>query len=278
MRHNTSFLKAADGLTLFTQSWLPEETPRALVVIVHGYGEHSTRYAVTAAALAQAGVAVYALDHRGHGKSEGLRAWFESLKEPVADLRLFVESIQRTHAGLKLFVLGHSMGTLISLHYVLRYQHEVAGLMLSGTALTGDETVPGFFIPVGQFLGRFIPRVPLFPPLPLAEICSDPAIVTAYENDPLVYRGWWRIGMGIGLIVGGRDLQAQLPQLTLPLLILHGEADKITPISGAHLARDRAKSVDKTFKSFAGMRHEVLNEVGKGEVLDTIVHWLDKHV
>ena len=276
MRHETSFLKTSDNLTLFTQSWVPESKPRAIVLIVHGYGEHSTRYTHVADALVKANYAVYTLDHRGHGKSEGLQAYFASLQDAVKDLRTYFETIQRQYPGQKIFIYGHSMGSIISLAFTLQYQKDVAGLIITGTAITGDETVPAPIIAIGKVLQRFIPTVPLLPALGLDELASDPSVGEVYGKDPLVYRGAWRIGMGIGLIVAGRELQTQIQNLKLPLLIMHGEKDKITPISGGHLVRDKALSVDKTFKSFPGMRHEIHNDRSKGEVIDTMIQWLDK--
>jgi len=275
MPHATSFLKTADGLTLFTQSWVPQGKPRAIVVIVHGYGEHSTRYTHVAESLVKSNYAVYSIDHRGHGKSEGLQAYFTSVQEAVTDLRAYFETIQKQHPGQKIFLYGHSMGSLIAIAFTLQYQNDITGLIVTGTALTGDETVPAPLIAVGQFLQRFIPRVPLLPGLPSSELASDPNLAKIYDSDPLVYRGAWRIGMGIGLIVEGRKLQSKLFDLKLPLLIMHGEADKITPISGGYLVRDRAGSIDKTFKSYPGMRHEIHNDRSSVDVIDTIVQWLD---
>lgn len=277
MRHETSFLKTSDNLTLFTQAWLPEGTPRAIVLLVHGYGEHSTRYTHVAEALVAASYAVYAIDHRGHGKSEGLQAYFASMDAPVADLRAYFETIQRQYPGQKIFIYGHSMGSILSLAFTLKYQNDIAGLIITGTAITGDETVPAPLVAIGQVLQRFIPTVPLLPALGLDELASDPSVGEVYGKDPLVYRGKWRIGMGIGLIVAGRAIQGQLQNLRLPLLIMHGEEDKITPISGSHMVRDRAASVDKTFKSFPKMRHEIHNDFSKGEVIDTIIQWLNAH-
>lgn len=272
-----SSLTTADNLTLHTVAWLPENEPKAVVVIVHGYAEHIGRYPHVAEALVKAGYAVYGLDHRGHGKSEGLRAYFANFDDAVNDLRRYVEQIQAKHPGKKLFVYGHSMGSLIALGYTLRYQKEMTGLAISGCALNGDETVPGFLIRAGQFIKSFAPTMPLLPGLPSSELSTDLSVGEAYDNDPLVYRGIWRVGMGIGLIVAGRAMRDQLDQLTLPLLIMHGEADKITPISGSHTVYERAKSTDKTLLTYPGMRHEIMNEREKEKPLGALVDWLNRH-
>jgi acylglycerol lipase len=274
-RHETSFLKTSDGLTLFTQAWLPDSSPRAIVLVVHGYGEHSSRYDHIANALVQANYAVYALDHRGHGKSEGLKAYFPSIKEPVNDLHSYFETVQRLYPKQKIFVYGHSMGSLISLLFVLKYQNDVAGLILTGSAITADENVSAPKLAVAQILSWIIPTVPLFPALLSEQLASDPSVGEAYDKDPMVYHGRWRVGMATCLLATGPEIQGQLSRLTLPLLIMHGEDDEIAPISGGHMVRDRASSIDKTFKSFPKMRHEIQNDFSKGEVIDAMIQWLN---
>jgi acylglycerol lipase len=277
MNYASSSLKTADNLTLHTVAWLPETEPKAVVVIVHGYAEHIGRYPHVAEALVNAGYAVYGLDHRGHGKSEGLQAYFADFEDAVHDLRRYVEQVQAKHPGKKLFLYGHSMGSLIAMAYTLRHQNELAGLAISGCAINGDEIVPGLLIGLGQFVKSFAPTLPMIPGLPSSELSTDLSVGEAYDKDPMIYRGLWRVGMGIGLIIAGRKIRDQLGQFTLPLLIMHGEADKITPISGSRLTYERAKSTDKTLFTYPEMRHEVMNEREKEKPLGALVDWLNKH-
>ena len=277
MTHTSSSLTTSDNLKLHTVAWLPETDPKAVVIIVHGYAEHIGRYPHVADALVKAGYAVYGLDHRGHGKSEGLRAYFANFEDAVNDLRRYAEQVQAQHPGKKLFLYGHSMGSLIALSYTLRHQNELAGLAISGCAMNGDEIVPGVLIGVGQFVKSFAPTLPMIPGLPSSELSTDLSVGEAYDQDPLVYRGLWRVGMGFWLIVVGRALREKLAQLTLPLLIMHGEADKITPISGSRVVYERAQSPDKNQLTYPRMRHEIMNEREKEKPLGALVDWLNKH-
>jgi acylglycerol lipase len=278
MTPEVNTLITADNLKLHTVSWLPQTPPRAVVFIVHGYGEHIGRYPHVAEALVNAGFAVYGLDHRGHGKSEGTRAYFKTLDDAVNDYRMYFEQVRAKHPELKIFMYGHSMGSLIALAFALRYQNDLTGLALSGCAVNGDETVPGIMMALGKFIKSFAPTLPLQPGLPSSELSTDPAVSQAYDNDPLVYRGLWKVGMGIGLIEAGIKLRDQAQQLKLPLLIMHGEEDKITPISGSKLIYERATSSDKTLKTYPGMRHEIMNEREKEKPLAELQNWITVHL
>lgn len=278
MKQDTNSFMTKDGYQIHTVSWLPEETAQAVIVLVHGYGEHSARYQHVAEKLVSAGYAVYSLDHRGHGKSEGMRAYFAHINQPVKDLRYYIVSIKEQHPGLPLFIIGHSMGTLISLHYALKYQDELTGLVLSGAAVNADETVPVLLQTLARLLRSIIPTVPLTPSLPSDAICTDPEVVKKYDTDPLVYRGKWRIGMGAELLRSGKQLRESAHQITIPLLILHGEEDEIAPPSGSQVLYDRANSTDKMLKMWPGMRHEIMNEIGKEEVLGNITKWIAHHL
>jgi alpha-beta hydrolase superfamily lysophospholipase len=273
----TSSFTTLDNLKIHTVNWLPPNKPSAGVVLVHGYGEHIGRYTHVAEALVNGGYAVFGLDHRGHGKSAGLQAYFENIEQPVKDLAQYFEQIQQQHPGMKLFMLGHSMGSLLALAFALKYPTELTGLLLSGCAVNGDETVPSPILALANILKNIIPTTPLIPGLPPTELSTDTAVVAAYQQDPLVYTGAWRVGMGALLINTGKILREQANQLALPLLVLHGAEDKITPVSGSKLIYERAASTDKTLKLYPGMRHEIMNEREKERVLTDILAWLNNH-
>jgi alpha-beta hydrolase superfamily lysophospholipase len=273
MYHVTTTFHTPDGLKIHTESWMPEGEPRALVLIVHGYAEHIGRYQWHAEHLVERGYAVYGIDHRGHGKSDGVRAYFDNFDHPVDDLKQAFDQIEKV--GKKLFVWGHSMGSLIALSFALRHQSELAGLILSGTAVNGDELVPSALAALGRALNRLIPRTPLTPALPSAILSHDSAIASTYDTDPLIYRGAWRIRTGTLLLNTGKQLRARAPELILPLLILHGGEDQVVPVSGSEIIFNRASSSDKTLKIYPGLYHEIHNELEKATVLDDIANWLD---
>lgn len=270
-------ITTSDNLKLHTVAWRPEGTPRGIVFIVHGYGEHIARYPHVAEALVNAGFAVYGIDHRGHGKSEGTRAYFKTLDDAVNDFAAYFEQVRAKNPGQKLFVYGHSMGSLIALAFALRYQKDLAGLALSGTAVNGDETIPKPIMALGKFIKSFAPTLPLLPGLPSTELSTDLSVGEIYDQDPLVYRGMWKVGMGIGLLEVGKTLRERAGELTLPLLIMHGEIDKITPISGSNVIYERAKSTDKTLKTYPGMRHEIMNGRENAQPIADLTGWLTRH-
>src|SRR5690349_10513651 len=146
MQHNTGSFKTADGLNIHTESWLPDGESRAVVLISHGVGEHIGRYAHVAVRLVADGYAVYGLDHRGHGKSGGLRSYYDDLNDPVNDLKIYFDQIKTAQSGKKIFLYGHSLGSLIALLYTLRYQSELAGLISSSTPLEVESSQPKLLI------------------------------------------------------------------------------------------------------------------------------------
>lgn len=275
MQHSTSRLMTQDGHAIHTEAWLPEATPRAAILLVHGYAEHIGRYAHTAQRLVRAGYAVYGMDHRGHGKSEGPRAYFESAELPLHDLQQFYEQVRAEQPDRKLFMLGHSMGTLLSLHFVLRQPDALDGLILSGTAIHGGETVaPALRFVLRRFVRPIAPTLALVPAIGSEQLSTDPAVARAYDNDPLVYRKPWRVGMAAVLLDMADDIHARAQEIRLPLLVLHGSEDAIAPVSGSHALYEKATSEDKTLHTFPGMRHEILNEVDKDKVFQVIQDWL----
>jgi len=277
MKHTISTFQSTDGLKIHTESWLPDGEPKAIVIIVHGYAEHIGRYVHVAERLVQAGYAVYGLDHRGHGQSDGLRAHFDDFAHPVNDLKQYFDQIKAKHHEKKIFLWAHSMGSLIGLTFALRYQDELAGMVVSGTAVNGDETQPAPLIVVDRILSKIIPKVALIQALPATVLSHDPAIVSAYDSDPLNYRGKWRVLLGSLLIEAGQRIRARAGELRLPLLLLHGSDDQVVPKSGSEVIYQQAGSTDKTLKIYPGLYHEVHNELEKEMVLNDAVNWLDQH-
>lgn len=274
---HTETFTTRDGVNLHTVRLLPDSTPKATVLVVHGYGEHSGRYAHVMTALANAGYAAYALDHIGHGRSEGLRAFIDNFDIPVTHLKEFKDRVVAQQPDGKLFMLGHSMGALISLAFTLRYQPELDGLLISGAPVNADANVSPVMVQLGYILNRIVPRLPLLAPGGTNILSTDPAVGEAFAADPLCYNGSMRVGLGVALNETAKSVRARLPELTLPILIMHGEADTYVNPSGSKLAYEQVKSKDRTLKLYPGMYHEIMNERDKAVVLGDIVTWLDQH-
>lgn len=275
MRRQESTSLTDDGVRLFQRSWLL--APKAAVIIVHGYAEHSGRYEQVATHLAEKGYGIYAFDLRGHGRSEGKRAYVRSVDEHVTDLERFVAHVREQVSGQPLFLLGHSMGGTIVAAYLVSRDVDLDGAILSAAALRSARGLAR--IPQGliSFVGRVAPKLP-FAKLSSDKISRDEAVVRAYDNDPLVFRGMMPAGTAAAMIRAMRDIEARPETITLPLLLLHGSADEITKPEGSQELYERAGSTDKTLKLYDGLYHEVLNEPERQRVLDDIVSWLNAHV
>jgi lysophospholipase len=268
---------AAGGGAIFWQSWVDDGGgPRAVVVIVHGAGEHSDRYQHVAARLVAEGMAVYALDHRGHGRSDGPRALIDRLALAVADIDHLVTIAADAHPGLPVFMLGHSMGGLLALAYALEHQQRLAGLILSG-ALVALDAAPAPMRLLGRALSAVAPRLPLIG-VDATLVSRDPQVVAAYQADPLVHHGKLPARTVAELVAFGVPLPGRLATITVPTLIMWGTADGLCPPRGSEMLAERIGAPDRTATPYAGLYHEILNEPERERVLGDLCAWLDARV
>lgn len=258
------------------RAWLPDGAARGVIVLVHGVAEHSGRYTHVGQRLVAAGFAVYALDHIGHGKSAGGKANIGSMDGAADNVAAMLTIAGREQPGVPRFVVAHSMGSLITLYLATRAPIEVAGMVLSA---------PPLDIPVGNpvqrmlapVLSRFTPNLGVLR-LDSSQISRDPAVVAAYDNDPLVYRGMLPARTGAEMLSATNTVKQRLARLTVPLLVLHGTADSIAAPSSSDLIERGAGSKDLTVIRYEGLYHEVFNEPEQRKVLDDVVGWLEAHL
>lgn len=277
MKHQTAILKAPDGQTLFTQSWTPDQPGKGTIVLVHGLAEHSGRYTHVAEYFVQQGYSVHALDHRGHGQSRGQTfGYFERFSLLHDDLYLFVESVRSLGRSGPLFMVGHSMGGLLALYYTIRHQGHLKGLITSGALLDAGVDVPGTQVALARFLSQVAPKMGMVD-LDSNTLSKDPAVVSAYDNDPNVYRGKLRARVGSELIAAVNETRNNLGKITLPILCLHGAQDRLVKPSSTQYIYDHVGSVDKTIKIYDGLHHEIFNEPEKARVLADVWVWLASH-
>jgi acylglycerol lipase len=265
------------GRRIFWRSWAPDGGPaRAMIVLVHGLGEHSGRYDHVVARLVDAGYAVHAVDHRGHGRSDGPRAFIEDMDNAVADIDTLIDRAVAAQPGVPVFMLGHSMGGLIALRYALAHQDRLAGLVLSA-ALAQLDAVPKPLELVGRALSVIAPRAPLIAIDP--ELVSrDPAVVAAYRSDPLVHHGKIPARTAAQLADAVARFPSTVGAITVPTLILYGTADGLAPPAGSVMLGERIGAQDKTITAYDGLFHEILNEPEREAVLEDIVGWLGARV
>lgn len=271
-----AFMNSRDGLRLRRRSWLPEGASRATVVIAHGYGEYAGRYAGFASPLIAAGYRVEGIDARGHGESEGSRVWIDAIDDLAIDLGDLCEQLLLDD-NRPLFVLGHSLGSLVAIRTVLERQEKVAGLILSGNALDGQRGLPGTAVFILRLLARLLPGLRLLPALRAEDLSTDPSVVNAYCEDPLVDRGRWRLVTASAIMTAIAECRDGMVELRTPLLIIHGANDRMLSPEGARFAMQHAGSADKTLSVYPGEYHEVLSGLTKNRVTNELVQWLDLH-
>ena len=235
-----------------------------VAVLVHGYGEHARRYDHVAQALVDAGAAVYAADHLGHGESDGERVSISDMEDLVADTARVVERAAGEHPGLPVVMLGHSLGGMVAARYGQRPDHGLTALVLSAPVIGGNPDLLGM-VDLPE-----IPDVPIDP----SWLSRDPEVGRAYGDDPLVWHGPFKretlqaIIAAIDAIAAGGDLG------DLPTLWIHGEQDFLAPLAQARPAVERIRGRVFEERVYPGARHEVLNEVNKDEVIDDVLAFL----
>jgi alpha-beta hydrolase superfamily lysophospholipase len=257
---------------LFWRSWTPDEPARGAIVLVHGLGEHSGRYDHVVERLLHEGYAVHTVDHRGHGRSDGSRALIEDMDHVVTDLDILVDQTVAALPGVPVFLLGHSMGGLISLRYALAHQDRLAGMILSAS-LAQLDPVPKPLDMVARTLSVIAPRAPLIA-LDSALVSRDPAVVSDYRSDPLVHHGKVPARTAVQLADSVARFPDTVGAITVPALILYGTADGLCPPAGSVMLGERIGSADTTVTAYDGLFHEILNEPERETVLDDIVGWL----
>jgi alpha-beta hydrolase superfamily lysophospholipase len=274
MAHVEFSIQSKDGLHLFAQEWSPDNT-QAVVCLVHGLGEHSGRYAHVADRLNQAGYAVLTFDLRGHGKSDGQRAYTPTFDALMDDIYSLLDEAGRRHAGLPRFLYGHSLGGILVLNYTLRRHPDLAGVIATSSGLrTALEQQKGK-VALAKVLGSIMPKQSLSSGLDARMISRDADVVNKYVNDPLVHDKM-TFGMAKALMGSISWAFANASEFPVPLLLVHGAEDKIAFPSGSKEFAGLVRG-DCTIKIWEGLYHETHNEPEKEKVLDYIIGWLESH-
>jgi acylglycerol lipase len=272
-----SSLRVADDVHLFTQQWTHSD-PKAAVLLVHGYGEHSGRYGHVARALSAVGVSVYAYDQRGYGRSDGRTAYVDTFDQYLDDLRVVMDHVRRSAPTVPLYLFGHSMGGAVVLLYVLERQTTgIEGLMLSSPAIEVDPDIAPLLRKMARGIGRVLPRLPVVAS-PEGAISRDRDVVAEAEADPLNYHGRVLARTGAELLRACQRIQQRLESLTLPFLVFHGTADVLTSPEASRRLYEAARSSDKTIRLYDGLYHETFNEPERETVLTDLCDWLTRRI
>ena len=277
MKHEQGKFRGARNAQIFQQSWLPDGEVKAVLLVVHGLGEHSGRYMNLVNHFVPLGYAVYALDHFGHGNSEGTRVFVERFADFTETLKIYFDQVCAWQPGKQVFMVAHSMGGLIGCSYLLDHQDELAGAVISAPAIKISDDISPLTMTAGKAFSVIAPKLGILA-LEAAAVSSDPAVVKAYLDDPLVYNGKVTARLAAEMVGAMQRVTSEVNTIHLPLLIVQGTADRLVDPGGAKMLYEQSASPDKTHKTYEGFYHEVMNEPGRAQVLTDIQTWLEKHL
>ena len=276
-RHRNGTFIGAGGLPLYYQAWLPLDCRhRAVLINLHGLGDHSSLYPTIASHFPAGGIAVYAYDMRGNGRSPGQRAYLNDWQEYRGDLHAFVSRVHEWEVNLPVFVLGHSLGGLVVLDYALECPGGLAGVIAAAPSV-GKVGVPPALMALGRVMSRVWPRFSLEVGMDLSGLARDSAVVETVLADPLFHRrGTARLSTEVTAAIN--RVQAQAATLSLPLLLLHGSDDRMVPPDGSREFFRKVRYPDREFREYPGAYHGLFADVGYQEVLADTKRWIDDRV
>lgn len=276
MPHREGTFPGAGGLPLYCQSWHPASQPRAIVAIVHGLGGHSGLFGNLVRHLLPRGYGVCGFDLRGHGRSPGQRGHVDAWAEFREDLAAFLDSIAWEEPGCPCFLLGHSLGAAIVLDYLLDHPTAVGGAIALAPAL-GPVGISPLKLALGRLLSRVYPRFTLSTGIDLAAGSRDPAVLAAYDRDPLRHSvGTARLAAEF--LAAAARIQARGGELAVPLLVLQGGKDRVTPPEGSRHFFEAVRFADKEFKEYPEAYHDLHNDLDYPAVLADLEAWLQRHL
>jgi alpha-beta hydrolase superfamily lysophospholipase len=264
------------GARLAISHW-PVDAPRGVVLLAHGLFEHARRYDHVAARLNAAGLAVVALDHWGHGRSDGVRGFVPAFTVFLDGMAALLEQVRGHYPGRPLLLLGHSMGGLIAVHHLLAHQSGYVAAAVSGPAILPAAPPSRATIWISRLLSRIAPRLGVIA-LDAGGVSRDASVVAAYQADPLVYGGKIGARLAEQMFDAMTAAQAGAGAITLPLLVQHGEADSLAAPAGGSYLHEQAGAADKTLILYPGLYHEIYNEPEQAAVLDDLIRWFDAHL
>ena len=276
MKHEDGFFKGVRSAKIYYQYWLPDGDPRAVLLISHGLAEHSGRYMNVVNHLVPHGYALYSLDHYGHGRSDGTRVYVKSFSDFTDVLSGYLSMVNKWQPDKPIFLLGHSMGSLIAAVFLLDHQSAFAGAILSGPSVVVPKNVSRATITMARMLSTIAPKVGLMA-LDARGLSRDQSVVRAYIDDPLVYTGKTTARLGYELLKAMGSVTREASKITLTIMILQGGADRLVDPDGARMLYETVGSTDKTLKIYDSLYHEVFNEPEHDQVLGDVEAWLEKH-
>lgn len=267
----------AAGARLHLQKWLPDTKPKAIILLVHGYAEHAGRYQYFAQHCVGKDYAVFALDHWGHGQSDGTPGYVPEFSVFHDGVDQLAACAQHDFPDLPVILVGHSMGGLICATYLLTKQSGFFACVLSGPAIKAAEEPSAFLKAISGFLSRFFPKSGVLELDPNG-VSRDPQVVADYLADPLVYNGKMGARLAAEMLNNMTKIQKHAAQISLPMLMLHGEKDSLAAAEGSRFLNSHISSTEKQLKIYPELFHEIFNEPEKDKVLNDMTDWLDNQL
>lgn len=274
IRRSESHLAVAGGRALFRRCWIPPQ-PERVVVLVHGYAEHSGRYEAMGAWLAERGCAVHAYDQQGHGRSDGARGFARDFCDLLDDLDAMLDAAKAEQPELPAFVVGHSMGGLVAAAWAVERGEGATGVVTSGAALSLGAVMSRTRLLLLRTFRRVMPRQTIPQPIAADALSRDPEVGRAYAADPLVFQ---RITLSLAaeMFDAATRTLARAGEVRLPMLLLHGEDDPLCAVQGSRVFFEQLTTSGSELKIYPGLRHEIFNEPEKEQVFADLLDWLRK--
>ena len=278
MKHEEGFLNENGNNKIYYQCWLPEGSVRAVLLLVHGLAEHCGRYMNVVNRFVPQGYGIYGFDLPGHGKSHGKRVYVNRFEDYTETLAVFMDKVRSLHKEVPLFMVGHSMGSLVSAVFLAHGQKGLSGAILSGAGVVKvPDGISSATIFAGKVFSVLMPKIGLIG-LDVNGVSRDPSVVRAYVEDPLVHTGKTTARLAAEILRAMRRIPREAGRITLPILLLQGGADKLVDPAGAQMLFDTVQSPDKTLKIYEGLYHEIFNEPERDQVLGDVEGWLENHL
>ena len=276
MEYKEGTFQGVGGLELYWQSWRGEYAFRAALAIIHGFGEHSGRYANVVSHFIPQGYAIYGFDLRGHGRSPGQRGHINSWDEYRKDVKTFLNLISKKEPTRPVFLWGHSMGALIALDYLLHDPAGLGGAIISGAPLDPVGVAKPFLVLIARALSRVWPRFSLPLGLDPKALSRNLEVVRAYEADPLVH-GKTTVRWGAEILQTIEWVKARAAEVRIPLILIHGGADPLNSPKGIRTFFEKITLTDKEMKIYPGSYHEVHNDLDHTQIMTDVTQWLERH-
>ena len=277
MEHIEGTFNGVRNLDIYYQAWLPEGDPKAAIIVVHGLGEHSGRYGNLVDHMVPLGYALYGFDLPGHGKSDGVREFVEEFEDYANTLTTYRKMVEGWQPEKPIFLLGHSMGGLITTDYLIDHSQDFKGAVISAPAITVPDNITQMTIILGKVFSKIAPKLGVMA-LDANLISKDPAVVEEYVQDPLVFHDKTTARLSAELLKAMMRVNAEMEKITVPFIAVQGSEDQLANSRGAKMLYERAGSEDKTIKIYEGLFHEVFNEPEKAIVLNDVASWLEAYV